>query len=127
MTGVSWVRLDVTFPDNHKVLELTYRNRHRAVAVYLCGLAYAGAQGNEGWIPVTALTRLHGRKADAAHLVEVGLWIEEEGGWQIHDWSHYQPTNEEIEEKTQRRRDAARRAANIRWGNKPLHDAARNA
>lgn len=112
MTGVKWVRLEASFPDNPKILELAYAGRHRAITVYVCGLAYSGAQGNEGWIPAPALARIHGRKTDATHLVNAGLWIPRPGGWEIHDWLDYQPTNDAIALRTKR----ARAAAETRWG-----------
>lgn len=111
MTGVQWVRLDTAFPDNPKVLELVHAGHHRTVFVYVCGLAYSGAQGNEGWLPVSALVRIHGRKQDAARLVDSGLWEAHPGGWAIHDWLEYQPTNETIAIRTKR----AQAAALVRW------------
>ena len=115
MAGLKWVRLDATFPHNQKTLELVAAGRWRAISVYLCGLAYAGQQGTDGWIPVAALPMVHGRKVDAAHLVEVGLWVARPGGWDIHDWCEYQPTSED----TERRSQHARAAAMTRWHGSP--------
>lgn len=111
MSGLKWVRLDTTFPHNQKVLDLAEQNRWRAIAVYLCGLAHAGAQGTDGWIPSSALHLIHGRKIDAAHLVEAGLWVPRPGGWDVNDWHEYQPTSEETEKRSQH----ARAAAMARW------------
>lgn len=117
MTGLRWVRLDVNFPTNQKILDLTHAGHHRAGFVYVCGFAYAGGQGTDGWIPASALPLIHGRKVDAEHLVAAGLWIPRPGGWDIHDWCEYQPSSAETEARTQR----ARAAALTRW------DATRNA
>lgn len=118
MTGVRWVRLEAGFPTNPKMLTLFTANRHRAVAVYMCGLAYSGSQGTDGWIPRAALPFLHARPTDAHHLETAGLWEPHDGGWVIHDWHDYQPTNDTIAARTHR----ARAAAQARWGN-----AGRNA
>ena len=119
MAGLRWVRLDTTFPSNQKVLDLAYANRHRAITVYLCGLAYAGAQGTDGWIPASALPILHARRSDAQHLVDAQLWLPIDGGWQIHDWHDYQPTTDTLNTRHQDRVRRARAAANIRWHGTP--------
>ena len=118
MTGLKWVRLDTTFPTNQKTLDLAAAGRWRAITVYLCSLAHAGAQGTDGWIPTSALRVIHARPIDAQHLTDAGLWAKEEGGYLIHDWADYQPTSQDINARTIRARDAAR----ARW-NRNLPDA----
>lgn len=113
MTGVRWVRLDAGFPHNPKILQLATDGRWRAIVLYASGLAYAGQQGSEGHIPRTALHLIHGRPADAAQLVDAGLWEVNGNGWNIHDWHDYQPTNQVIEART--RSERARHAAEVRW------------
>lgn len=115
MTGLRWVRLDATFPTNPKVLALTEAGRWRAITVYLCGLAYCGGQGTDGFIPTGALPHLHARKTDAQHLVDAGLWDPEPGGWQIHGWLEYQPSSGDTAARSAR----ARAAAQARW-NRPV-------
>lgn len=111
MTNMRWIRLDTGFPMNPKILELVGARQHRAIAVYVCGLAYAGAQGSEGWLPFAALSHIHGRKTDAEMLCKVGLWMKRPHGWEIHDWLDYQPTNETMTLRTER----AKAAALTRW------------
>jgi hypothetical protein len=113
--GLPWVRLDTAFPRNHKLLALLGgRDGHRIGLVYVCGLAYAGEQGTDGFIPREALGLIHGRPADARRLVEVRLWVAEPGGWVINDWREYQMSTEE----TQLRSKKARAAALSRWHEK---------
>lgn len=113
MSGLAWVRLDTAFPRNHKVLALLDgKDGHRAAFVYLCGLAYCGEQGTDGFLPRPALPLLHGKPTDATRLVEVGLWELHNGGWQINDWADYQQSNDE----TRTRRARAKAAAEVRWG-----------
>lgn len=110
--GQQWVRLDSSFPRNHKLLALLgMSSGHRGAVLYLCGLAYAGEQGTDGFIPREALAMLHGRPVDAVHLVDVGLWHKDPGGWTVHDWEHYQPSTEEQHMRSKR----ARAAAAARW------------
>ena len=110
--SLPWVRLDTSLPSNPKVLAMvTEKDGHRALAVYLCSLAYAGAQGTDGFIPREALPFIHGRDADAKRLHEHGFWIEQPGGWLIHGWTEKQLTSEEHEQ----RRIKAQAAAQARW------------
>lgn len=87
-----WVRLDSTFPHNRKVLALIEERKHRAVNVYVFGLAYAGHQATDGFIPAYALPVIHATRADAKALVDVGLWHEFDNGWLVNDWDEYQPS-----------------------------------
>ena len=109
--GLPWVRLDTSFAQNPKILYLVEDKKHRAIVTYIAGLAYAGAQGTDGFLPTACLPVIHGAKVDAKALVDVGLWVETIGGWEINSWDEHQQSNEE----TQLRRKRARDAAMQRW------------
>jgi hypothetical protein len=113
--GLPWVKLDTNLPQNPKILYLIEDKRHRAIAVYMFGLAYSGAQGTDGFLPAACLPVIHATRADARNLVEVGLWIETVGGWEINDWAEHQLSSEE----TQQRKKKARDAAMARWHGRP--------
>jgi hypothetical protein len=122
--SLQWVRLDTAFPRNHKVLSLLdERDGHRALFAYVCGLAYSGEQGTDGFIPRNALPFLHARQADARRLVEQRLWLEDPGGWVINDWSEFQPSTEESRERSNR----ARAAAAAKWEKRRAAQAAEAA
>lgn len=116
--GLPWVRLDSQFPSHPKILALIEEKKFRAAFVWTTSLAYAGAHGTDGFIPTGALPFLHAAKADAKALVEVGLWLECVGGWEINSWAEFQPSNAETQERKKRAQDAARRAAHARWHGK---------
>mgnify|MGYP006280813453 CR=1 FL=1 len=109
--GLPWVRLDTNFAMNPKVLYLVEDKKWRAIAVYVAGLGYSGAQGTDGFLPAACLPLIHGTRAEAKALAEVGLWVESLGGWEINGWSEYQQSTEE----TQLRKKKARDAAMQRW------------
>ena len=110
--ALTWIRLDTALPDNPKVLGLLeVKEGHRAAFVYICGLAYAGKHGTDGFLPTACLARINGRRADAQKLVTFGLWQPVMGGWEVNGWSEFQLSNEE----TQNRRKKAQAAANVRW------------
>jgi hypothetical protein len=100
--SLNWVRLDTSIPANFKVLQLVGDKDFRAISVYIFGLAYAGAQGTNGFIPKAALPFLHATPKDATTLVSVALWHKESGGWQINDWAEYQPSSDDAERRAQR-------------------------
>lgn len=111
-----WVRVDSNLAANHKVLALLeQRGGDHALNIYVFGLGYCMNAGNDGFIPKLALGLFHGRAKDAQLLVEVGMWHELPGGWQVHDWAEYQPSSEEAVKRSEK----AKRAAARRWGNVP--------
>lgn len=56
---------------------------------------------------------------DAKGTSQVGLWTIEPGGWQFHNWGHYQPTAEEVTDRiatvSAKRSEAGRKGAFARW------------
>lgn len=89
-----------------------------AEVLFTRGLAYAGEQETDGFIPTEALPRLtptRGR-ARANALVREGLWEPVLGGWIICGWSRHQITSDQLEQK----REAGRqRVSRHRAKNKP--------
>ena len=110
--ALPWVRLDTQWFCNPKFLGLVADRKHKAITVYMAGLAWSGGQGQAGYVPKAALPMIHGTLKDAADLVAAQLWIPDAGGWRINDWAEYQPTNEEHEARSRKARDAAA----ARWG-----------
>jgi hypothetical protein len=112
--ALPWVRLDTGFPSNPKVLHLTSARKHRAVAVYVFSLAYAGGHGTDGFIPTAALPFIHGNEKDAEALVNATLWHPCMGGWQINGWAEYQPSTKEHEKRKESLRRSSAKANCIR-------------
>lgn len=106
--------LDCAFTRHPKVMQLVQAKAFRAITVYVGGLGYSGENGLAGFVPEAVLPLLHGVKTDAHQLVEVGLWEERAGGWDIHDWGDYQRDDEHASARTNR----ARHAAEVRWSRK---------
>jgi hypothetical protein len=92
-------------PTNPKVLELVAAKRKDTAFVYVCGLAYAGSHGTDGYIPDAALPFIHATRRDADYLVKVGLWIPAPAGWLINGWDEFQVSDE----ASRRRRDRAQK------------------
>lgn len=109
--ALPWVRLDTQFASNPKILELIAAKKHRAAFAWVCSLGYSGAHGTDGFLPTTCLPYVHATKKDAADLVEIRLWHEAVGGWEINDWSDFQQSSEESSQRKKR----AQEAAAARW------------
>lgn len=105
--SLPWVRLDCGFPTNPKVLMLIEDKQHRALMAYVCGLAYCGSHGTDGFIPMSALTFIHATKKDAETLSDVALWRPCPGGWEVNGWLEFQPSNAENADRKKRAQDAA--------------------
>lgn len=105
--GLPWVRLDTSFANNPKIVQLVAEKKHAAAFVYVCSLAYAGAHGTDGFIPDHCLFLLHATKREATALVNAGLWHTAPGGWDINGWNEFQVSNEETRARKKKARDAA--------------------
>jgi hypothetical protein len=118
LSQLSWIRFEVGLPRNPKILALLgTKDGYPAAWLYVCGLAYAGEHGTDGWIPADAVPTMGGCYAGryagryAELLVLHGLWDLQPGGWLVHDWHDFQATSDEARARSER----ARAAARARW------------
>jgi hypothetical protein len=85
---MAWVLLDDNFPLHPKAIQAG----PVAAYLYVCGLCYCRKHHTGGFIPARALPLLGlntrpQRMVDA--LVEAGLWIKSEGGYNVHDYDGF--------------------------------------
>lgn len=115
MAGLQWIRLDTSFPDNPKIMDLVDHNQHRVVVGHISMMCHVGKTGTDGYFPEGALRRYGITKKDAYTAAESGLWIPAPGGgFAINDWAEYQVSDEAAKARS----DKARRAAEKRWANR---------
>lgn len=98
-----------------KVLALIAAGHHRAVLAHVLAITWCGDNKTDGWVPEWALPTCQARRSEAAHLVAVGLWEQDTGGWWIHGWLDWQDTNENRQARTTQMAGLA----NIRWHGHP--------
>lgn len=81
----------------------------KAEVLFTRGMAFSARKPMDGFITDLQLTtfRLPGVVARAQRLVDVGLWVREEGGYRVAAWLKHNASRAEIEEK--QRKDAARK------------------
>lgn len=99
-----WVKLDDGFLTNPKIIRAGLEGR----ALYVAGLCYCAGGLTDGVIPREALAKL-AMLADvvkpakaAAHLVSIGLWEPEGGGYRVHDYLQYQLSAEAVRKERER-------------------------
>ena len=104
---MAWVKVDDNFPDHPKTLVLSLA----AQGLWLSGLCYASRHMTDGRLPSAFLRRVGDDAAwnAAEELVAVGLWHDNGAGWDIHDYTEYQRTREQIEAISEARSEAGRR------------------
>lgn len=101
----SWVRLDDSFSEHPKVVQAG----DRAAWLFVCGLLYASRTLSNGFVPASQVSRLcslRDTQALAKRLVSVGLWVEVEDGYVIHDYLEHQRSAAQVKEE--RRKSAER-------------------
>jgi hypothetical protein len=126
---MDWVRLDAGFTTHPKLAKVGPVGGW----VYVEGMCYAGQHRTNGFIPAAAIPRLLSclvgvavvedsrrsgklRRTKPAELIDwpgrlvaAGLWEVVEGGYQIHNYLHRNPTREFLEHLEETRRDAGRK------------------
>lgn len=110
MSLKEWVKIAVGLREHPKVLEAG----DDAGWLFVCSLMWSKEHDTDGAIPGYAVERLNGLKgrrlAAAVHkVVAVGLWEVTDSGFRIHDYLDHQ-------ESSERRKAAAKKAAEARWG-----------
>ena len=104
---MTWVRLADDFYDHPKVLAAG----PVAAYVWACGLAYANRYLTDGYLPRAAVRRLADVEDPyrlAQRLVDVGLWVPADDGWQIHDFAEYQPSSDSVRAERDANRERMR-------------------
>ena len=113
-----WIRLDVNVLDNPKVISAIGHGGHQAFTLWVQGLAYSAQHLTDGWVPKAMPARWGHKPRQTDALVAAELWWEVplngDSGWLINDFDQYQPTRQDWESKSEKRRQAAMRS----WANR---------
>jgi hypothetical protein len=92
-----WVRVDDKVPHHPKFI----RAGPIASWLWVCGNCYCSKYLTDGFIEesiVRGLGDIPNARKHAATLVLVGLWERCDNGYRVHDYHHYNPTAEEIQQ-----------------------------
>ena len=91
---MTWTKLDENFADHPKILAAG----PVAELLQIHALLYSNRNLTDGFIPASAVKHLtHGPcQPSVRRLIEVGIWTEVAGGYQIHDFLEYQPSKAKV-------------------------------
>lgn len=103
---MTWFKVDDTFAFHQKCVAAG----NSAIGLWVRAGSWCASQLNDGFVPDHMIVTL-GTKGQANRLVDVGLWVREDGGYRFHQWNEdgRQPTREEVEAKRQEWRDKKRK------------------
>lgn len=106
---MAWIKIDDSFPDHPKIISLS----DLAFRLHIHALCYCGKFLTDGFISYQWVNmRLRDNEAiekPSDELEEMGLWIREEKGWQIHDYLTHQTSKEQVEVKRASLRERQKR------------------
>lgn len=109
-----WFKVDDKFHSHPKVMELTTG----AVGLWTLAGTWCADYLTDGEIRRGQIRRLGGSESEAQELVEAGLWITTEDGYQFENWNDYQPTRESVEGEREAARERQRKRREQREKNK---------
>jgi hypothetical protein len=93
---VTWTKLSEDFDQHPKIVAAG----PMAELLHIHGLLYCNRYLTDGHIPATAVRRLApnptGFLRSVERLVELGIWVEVEGGYDVHDFLEYQPSRAKV-------------------------------
>lgn len=117
---MAWTRIDDGFRTNIKIRKAG----PDGVLLYLFGLLHCNTNLTDGYIDDVFLPQIYADafcktpKVTVNKLIECGLWIRVEGGYQVNDFLEYNFTKEEVEKRRQAKVEAGRKGGRTSAGSK---------
>jgi hypothetical protein len=103
---MAWGKVDDNLAFHPKVIEAG----NDAMGLWVRALSWSMSILSDGYVPAGMVTAFNGDKC-VNKLVDAGLWIAVDGGFQFKDWDQYQPTKEHV---LSERASAKERMARVR-------------
>ncbi len=98
-----WFTIDDGFADHPKVIRCSLA----AIGLWSKAGSWCAKHLTDGAVPATMVKVWRGNAKLADELVDAGLWLKVDDGYQFHDWSHRNPTSSDV--KAKRAADADRK------------------
>ena len=109
-----WFKVDDQLAFHSKVIAAG----NSAMGLWVRAGAWSCAHLTDGFIPAhmaNVMASAMANECDCDALVMAGLWDAVAGGYQFHDWQHFQPTAESARDLREKRSEAGRAGASARW------------
>jgi len=106
---MAWFKVDDRFAEHPKVLHARALGGFGPLGLWLAAGTWSNTHLTDGFIPEPWVQINQGTEF-AEFLVDAGLWLRVEGGWEFKDFTEYQPSKAEVEAK-RAETSAARSAA----------------
>jgi hypothetical protein len=119
---MAWVRIDDDFHAHPKVQQ-AWHACPTSIGLHALAMSHCARYLTDGHVSQsfakTCLPGAAGRKRAVGALVAAGLWVPQDGGWQIHDYLDFNPSREQVlsdrAELSEVRAAAGRKGAKARW------------
>jgi hypothetical protein len=111
--GRPYVCLDLGFHSDPKILAVG----NGAAGLFCRALSYCGNHRTDGFVPKT-WAQANGTRTERQRLVDAGLWLIDESGYHVVNWTRYQQTRAEVEAMQRERSEAGKKGAEARWDGK---------
>lgn len=95
---MTWLKKDDRFPDHRKIRRLT-DGAYRLHDTALCACAKDETDGLVTDADIDDMEHGPRLRKHIPALVAAGLWEQVPGGWEIHDYLHYNPSHEQLNAK----------------------------
>ena len=105
-----WFRVDDTLAFHSKTLAAG----NAAMGLWVRAGAWSMQQLTDGRIARHVANQL-GSRAEARRLVDVGLWVETDDGYEFHEWTGRQPSAEDVRRAADAKGTAGERGNHLRW------------
>jgi hypothetical protein len=104
-----WGRIDDSLYDHPKVEAIPPNMRNACVGLWVRCISWSNRYLTNGYVPTERLRKLDGRRQEVQFLIAAELFEERDNGILIHDFTDYNPTRQQVEEKRTRMRDIGKR------------------
>ena len=110
---MSWFKVDDSFPQHRKVLRIPRRHRMACIGLWISGAAWCSRHLSDGWLDKFLIDELGGSDDLAALLIDVGLWEDKGEHVLFHNWSDFQTTRAQVEEKKEKDAERKRKSREV--------------
>lgn len=96
-----WFKVDDGFAFHRKAIKAG----NAGIGLWVRAGSWCAQQLTDGHVPEEMLLLLGATTSDAEALVNAGLWVHSDGGYEFRGWHDFQPTKAEVEEERAKARE----------------------